>query len=300
MLGRCKRHCMTSDCHFVDMQSYGDNLANQVEAGMKPTDMELSFCYKDSNASNGIIDGSTSQPVFGRSIILHNIRQGDDENAAVSYRLIEKDHMSVKERQFGCPQCNYKGVSKKALKAHMKVHGADATYRCELCPFTARHQKTLSAHYISHKPQENADPSKLRCLECAYVTDNKHSLQLHSIVHTDQKRFKCTQCTYRSKYESNVKRHKLIHKGEKLLHCTLCSFKAREELTLTQHYKLHGSFVRMHTFPCDKCDYIATRKVALIKHSEVHNVAKSHKCPHCEYRACLQSSVNSHIAKVHS
>ena len=209
------------------MQSYGDNLANQVEAGMKPTDLELSLDCQDVYVINGPMDGLATQCGDDQSIILHNIRQADDENEAVSYRLVKEDRVSNKERQFECPQCNYKSMCKNTLKVHMKVHGAGATYRCELCPYTARHQKTLSAHYISHKPQTNADPSKLSCLECAYVTDNKKNLLRHSIVHTDQKRFKCTQCTYRSKYESSVRRHMLVHKGEKLLRCTLCPFKAR-------------------------------------------------------------------------
>ena len=64
----------------------------------------------------------------------------------------------------------------------------------------------------------------------------------------------------------------------------------------TRHDHLNGLGIK---FPCDQCDYKATRPDALRTHKRSKNEGKNAPCLQCEHKAFDIGSLSKHVKSVH-
>ena len=75
------------------------------------------------------------------------------------------------------------------------------------------------------------------CSSCGYTCDQKHKLEVHERVHTDERPFDCQYCDKKFREKGTLKRHIRTHTGEKPYECNICGTAYAARDTYVQHYK---------------------------------------------------------------
>ena len=81
--------------------------------------------------------------------------------------------------------------------------------------------------------------------------------------------------------------------------CKLCSYQARSK----QAKDLNEHIQRVHEgirYPCDLCDYQATKRGHLKTHKESKHEGKRYPCPYCTQTATQKLNLKTHIKKKHN
>lgn len=87
--------------------------------------------------------------------------------------------------QTQCEQCG-KMVLASRLAIHLKIHSGIKSHLCELCGRAFLLKAYLNAHIrINHRGTER--PKRFMCSSCGYTCDQKHKLEVHERVHTDER-----------------------------------------------------------------------------------------------------------------
>ncbi len=87
--------------------------------------------------------------------------------------------------QTQCEQCG-KMVLASRLSIHLKIHSGIKSHLCELCGRAFLLKAYLNAHIrINHRGTER--PKRFMCSSCGYTCDQKHKLEVHERVHTDER-----------------------------------------------------------------------------------------------------------------
>ena len=76
--------------------------------------------------------------------------------------------------------------------------------------------------------------------------------------------------------------------------CSQCEFKATEKGSLFRHSKSKHEGVK---FPCGQCDYKATQKGSLSRHIKHEGV--KFPCGQCDYKATDKGRLLTHIKLIH-
>ena len=107
------------------------------------------------------------------------------------------------QHQTQCEQCG-KMVLASRLSIHLKIHSGVKSHLCDLCGRAFLLKAYLNAHIrINHRGTER--PKRFMCSSCGYTCDQKHKLEVHERVHTDERvRIDCC-CIFLFEFLSTVK-----------------------------------------------------------------------------------------------
>ncbi|KAI9565271.1 hypothetical protein GHT06_009056 [Daphnia sinensis] len=217
--------------------------------------------------------------------------------------------------QTQCEQCG-KMVLASRLAIHLKIHSGIKSHLCELCGRAFLLKAYLNAHIrINHRGTER--PKRFMCSSCGYTCDQKHKLEVHERVHTDERPFTCTYCDKKFREKGTLVRHIRTHTGEKPYSCNICgtSYAARD--TYVQHYRRkheqqrsdntneprsrtrHSSVV---IYRCEFCQKGFYRILAYEKHRATHTgVAAAVRCTQgdCDFTYSDMTQLKDHMAICH-
>ena len=74
--------------------------------------------------------------------------------------------------------------------------------------------------------------------------------------------------------------------------CDQCDYKATRKHSLLTHIKSIHKGVK---YPCDQCDYKATYKNHLLKHIKSRHEGVKYNCDQCDYKATFKHNLLSHF-----
>ena len=155
----------------------------------------------------------------------------------------------IKIKRFKCDKCHYKTSDNATLRKHMSAVHEGIKYPCDFCQYKASAKDNLKKHLIG--------------------------------MHSETK-FECDKCDYRTNFQSSLISHKqAIHKaqgklgGSKLPYvCNKCGKESKSKSKIKIHVEqVHD---KLKGFKCDKCDYEATAKKYVERHSLKKHMLGSH------------------------
>ena len=85
-------------------------------------------------------------------------------------------HVRIKhtsERNFPCPECEYKAKSKSNLEIHKYKHG-EPSFQCKFCPTKCTNPTTIRLHEMTHTGEK-----PYACIECDYKCIQSYDLTKH-------------------------------------------------------------------------------------------------------------------------
>ena len=87
--------------------------------------------------------------------------------------------------QTQCEQCG-KMVLASRLHIHRKIHSGVKSHLCDLCGRAFLLKAYLNAHIrVNHRGLER--PKRFMCSSCGYTCDQRHKLEVHERIHTDER-----------------------------------------------------------------------------------------------------------------
>ena len=217
--------------------------------------------------------------------------------------LLKYHELSHEDPKFPCDSCQYKGLTKGALKVHIKaVHTRESVQRCDVCFEGFAVQRSLINHMIKKHDGEH----KFKCDKCnrIFLTEQRFSLHTAEICKEEilnkKEKNACDQCNYKAKEASHLRSHKAaVH--EKVTHfCDTCSYKSTWKQNLDDHIKRKHRNVVKFTHPCGLCDYSTTKFGNLKIHAEAVHLKKREECGLCGHTTSGKSNMRKHMIKAHN
>ena len=92
--------------------------------------------------------------------------------------------------------------------------------------------------------------------------------------------------------QKRLKKSKLRDKTVKSYPCGKCDYVATKSIYLKTHIRSKHEGVR---YPCDQCEFAATTAGSLKKHNEFKHKGVKHPCDQCEYAATTAGHLKLHI-----
>uniref|UniRef100_A0A182YFS6 Uncharacterized protein n=1 Tax=Anopheles stephensi TaxID=30069 RepID=A0A182YFS6_ANOST len=115
-----------------------------------------------------------------------------------------------------CDQCGKQFSSKGSLKDHYVVHTEDRPFQCTYCSKQFKNAARLKIHEDTH------NDTLYVCPHCGLKLNTKRTLNMHMVVHSDQKKFKCQECGNEYKRSKALKAHLILHTGLRPYQCPFC------------------------------------------------------------------------------
>ena len=183
-----------------------------------------------------------------------------------------------------------------ALKIHLRntcKHCKDKEmYKCDLCPKSYNHKRTLQEHMNIHTQQQI-----YKCSLCPKTFLKKAYLSYHSKVHQESKPFECTICTSSFRVKGKLTEHiKHVHEKKIQYSCPMCPKTFPHKFSLTLHTRRH---VGAQACKCPHCPYLADGNKDLNKHLKHHNADGKYKCSECSASFDQRGHQRRHIRLVH-
>jgi len=199
------------------------------------------------------------------------------------------------DRQYPCPECPHKSISKQSLKSHMLTHTRDKAYMCELCSLSFVRNYELKDHQRKfHSTQLALTP--YQCKYCHKILSGKVGLKWHEQSHTGDLNFKCSivGCAFRSTTQYRVNLHEKSHTTERSFKCDQCEKSYKHKQHLIVHMRVHTGD---KPYKCKTCSKEFRASSHLTSHEKLHLGKLAYKCPHCEEAFVLRKYLNRHIEK---
>ena len=240
-------------------------------------------------------------------------------------RHIRAIHDQIKD--FQCPFCEISCSQKGNLRLHIdQVHKNIRKFSCEQCDYKSNFKNDIAKHQKSvHEKTKD-----IKCPSCSFKTTLKSYLNIHKkTVHGEcRKEHLCTHCGKQFRVFRNLFNHiKVIHPFEPLpenprkktesflsapktddtssTESKQLTWKERQDLVykMKQPPKRVVNGKTYHRVSCPEtgCDYTTLwGKNHLQKHIKaVHQKVKDIKCSMCEYVACQNIHMSTHLKLVH-
>lgn len=139
-------------------------------------------------------------------------------------------------KPYMCEECGKPFSSKGALKEHYIVHSEERPFKCAYCPKSFKNAPRLkvglvalfvvnASHFPFSIPQTHEDTHNdtlYVCPHCGLKLNTKRTLNMHMVVHSDQKKFKCQECGNEYKRSKALKAHLILHTGLRPYQCPFC------------------------------------------------------------------------------
>uniref|UniRef100_A0A2K6MYL2 C2H2-type domain-containing protein n=1 Tax=Rhinopithecus bieti TaxID=61621 RepID=A0A2K6MYL2_RHIBE len=208
-----------------------------------------------------------------------------------------------KLRPFGCPAegCGKSFTTVYNLKAHMKGHEQENSFKCEVCEESFPTQAKLSAHQRSHFEPER--PYQCAFSGCKKTFITVSALFSHNRAHfREQELFSCSfpGCSKQYDKACRLKIHLRSHTGERPFLCDFdgCGWNFTSMSKLLRHKRKHDDD-RRFMCPVEGCGKSFTRAEHLKGHSITHLGTKPFVCPveGCCARFSARSSLYIHSKK---
>lgn len=150
--------------------------------------------------------------------------------------------------RFFCEICGYKTARKSALAIHMKNHGTEKSFICELCAAPFKTRRYLSTHKLKvHNNKAIKNGRQVQEFICKYCNCNddannkflnKSLLNRHmQDVHKDLYIYKCDQCENSYLSVASLQLHLKINHSGKQGECQFCGVKVLSKVYLNAHYR---------------------------------------------------------------
>ena len=219
-------------------------------------------------------------------------------------------HLRAHKKKFPgheCKKCAQFLPTQEALEEHLENHYTEDPYKCAFCVEAYKGKASLVRHLNSHveTPHEctvcgKAYASKLRleihellhsdeksnqCRVCRKVFSGEHELELHLLWH---ERTKCHLCGVQFHSSEELDTHLLGHTEDTPHRCTYCQKNFTASESLQEHQLSHIEELIAKPFTCDICGMAFNAKWALQSHfnnthtSEDMRGKRTFKCSICD------------------
>ena len=239
-----------------------------------------------------------------------------------------KDKSDKSSSILECGKYAYETKKLSQLRKHVKSVHDGMTWSCDQCTTSFTNENNLIFHIKKVHEQEpfmiGQENKPLMCDKCVYKTTRKGSLKLHKKSYHEgisSARYHCKECDASYAENKNLTNHVMVkHMGinfqcnycEKFynskkqlkLHnrdkhenvdtpCDICAKIYPTSIDLWRHKrKDHNGIISgiIRIFPCEQCNYVATRSCTLEAHNQAKHADEKFACWFCGHRAnCIQS-----------
>lgn len=194
-----------------------------------------------------------------------------------------------------CDICGKTYITRESMFKHKRLkhitreqEDQQGVSYCDYC-----HWKGTAAELAKHKIAEHAHMKTIECIVCNKTFFTNHSLRLHMLVHTGERKHMCEVCGSSFALQSNLIIHKRVHTGEKPYKCDQC------DKAFTQHSSLHAhkfTHTDKPTFSCDQCGATFFRKDSFRSHMKKHRSEDEwDKCEICDKRFKSRKLLKDHM-----
>ncbi|XP_063701619.1 zinc finger protein 600-like [Culicoides brevitarsis] len=144
---------------------------------------------------------------------------------------INQHHSKIKN--YSCSFCDKKFGMKRILDNHIRnIHSSEKTFQCMKCFKYFKTDAALYNHEIIHKQ------SNYGCDLCDKKFHYKHNLEVHRLLHSNDRKYSCNHCSSTFKTRNYLAKHLKGHFSEtKSFLCTHCDFKTTQKRYLSEHVK---------------------------------------------------------------
>uniref|UniRef100_A0A336MW37 CSON008658 protein n=1 Tax=Culicoides sonorensis TaxID=179676 RepID=A0A336MW37_CULSO len=144
---------------------------------------------------------------------------------------INQHHSKIKN--YSCSFCDKKFGMKRILDNHIRnIHSSEKTFQCMKCFKYFKTDAALYNHEIIHKQ------SNYVCDLCDKKFHYKHNLEVHRLLHSNDRKYSCNHCSSTFKTRNYLAKHLKGHFSEtKSFLCTFCDFKTTQKRYLSEHVK---------------------------------------------------------------
>jgi len=134
-------------------------------------------------------------------------------------------------QKFECAECGKRYKHLSNLRAHAKVHTAEA----KVCPFCKK-RFGRKANYEEHLRVHTGE-TPYECKYCQRKFKHRHSWKDHLRIHTGEKPFECHVCNRTFNVRHNLTVHYRVHTGERPYSCSICLKTFRQKSAVNSHVK---------------------------------------------------------------
>lgn len=144
---------------------------------------------------------------------------------------INQHHSKIKN--YSCSFCDKKFGMKRILDNHIRnIHSSEKTFQCMKCFKYFKTDAALYNHEIIHKQ------SNYLCELCDKKFHYKHNLEVHRLLHSNDRKYSCNHCSSTFKTRNYLAKHLKGHFSEtKSFLCSYCDFKTTQKRYLSEHVK---------------------------------------------------------------
>ena len=139
---------------------------------------------------------------------------------------------SMTEKTVECQECDEKFFFEIDLKKHMKKHLK--IYMCDICDF-----RTGSRCYLAKHMRIHGDERPFVCNICGKGFKLAEGYSKHMAIHSEVKKHKCDFCGKDFRHKKNLNEHRKIHTGEFGGYCDICQKGFTQKYNLTLHNLKH-------------------------------------------------------------
>jgi len=222
-----------------------------------------------------------------------------------NYRKIEEDEHMREQEESGEIVCKTEKQNKIKSGLKIKLGLKDLTkekpwYYCDKCDKKCQKRSDLINHVETVHEGLSFD-----CLECDHKATRKWNLKAHvDLVHRGifkekyvyEKKFFCDKCSMKFSKMSDLSRHLDVHAGVRYP-CQECDYTATKKWHLQQHVdSTHKGII----YPCGQCSYEAKTKQTLQRHMRSIHDGVRYPCEFCGYQATQKHCLKKHIQIMHS
>ncbi|XP_072933028.1 uncharacterized protein [Epargyreus clarus] len=236
----------------------------------------------------------------------------------------KKVHKKVVNEHQGprCEECDVHFATEMAWKRHLVLCSKHSVSNgCSICGDTFPVAASLKAHVKVHGPQASSifyQQSKQRkmerktqpinCKHCEVQLSNNKEYKQHmttehpqtdiaqAIIKVQQKKCVCEICGMMFTHPCFLQAHQRKHTGEKPYSCTECDKKFSSPMAAKAHESVH---TKIFPYKCHICDKAYGDKGRLTKHIKYHLDKRSYKCWGCDKTFLFKYEMNNHAQYVH-
>ena len=209
--------------------------------------------------------------------------------------LFENESLeSVKTELLSCPQCSFKGKSKKEVSRHRFKRHVNQNLVCGEpdCGKVFKHRSILKDHV---KKKHMGLTKEYLCENCDYSSKWSSSFMRHRSKHTGNQKL-CQHCQYSCPTNHMLRKHLESKHSEIEYDCGQCDVKTRTRRMMKFHVKKVHEGVR---FYCELCSHQATTAYNLKAHKQRTHDQVEFKCTFCHFKDSEKSRVILHERRTH-
>lgn len=165
-----------------------------------------------------------------------------------------------KENQLYCTVCQKHFNTRSGYAYHInQLHSKIKNYSCSFCDKKFGMKRILDNHIRNIHSSEKT----FQCMKCFKYFKTDAALYNHEIIHK-QSNYVCELCNKKFHYKHNLEVHRLLHSNDRKYSCNHCSSTFKTRNYLAKHLK--GHFSDTKNFSCSYCDFKTTQKRYLSEH----------------------------------